>query len=240
MEEILSVKSPTSCERTEQRAVIKFCVTAGMTPTDTWKFMNPNGSAQKVSRTVVFDWHRRFKDGRGAISDDPRSGRPKDTGGAKKVESLVLSDRRKSVDELADTAGLGHATVHKILKEDMKMTKVCTRWVPRLLTQENMRDRVEASEMFLRRWRKDGDRFLNRIITTDETWVNFYDPETKRESMMWKHTSSPPPKKARTMKSAKKIMFIFFCDNQGMLLQHAVPSHQTVNKEYYQKVRSYN
>jgi len=33
----------------------------------------------------------------------------------------------------------------------------------------------------------------------------------------------------------KKHMFIFFMDNQGMLLQHAVPDRQTVNKEYYQK-----
>jgi len=40
---------------------------------------------------------------------------------------------------------------------------------------------------------------LNSIITCDETWVFTYDPETKRQSMQWKSTSSPrtsplPPK----------------------------------------------
>ena len=99
-----------------------------------------------------------------------------------------------------------------------------------------MKTRVGASEIFMRRWRKDGNRFLEKIITTDETMINFYDPETKRESMLWKRKSSPPPKKFKTAKSSKKIMFIFFMDSQGMLLQHAVPSGQTVNKEYYQKV----
>jgi len=54
--------------------------------------------------------------------------------------------------------------------------------------------------------------------------------------MIWKTADSPPPKKARTTRSTKKIMFIFFMDSRGMLLQHAVPQGQTVNKEYYQKV----
>ncbi|XP_052814036.1 histone-lysine N-methyltransferase SETMAR-like [Mya arenaria] len=47
-----------------------------------------------------------------------------------------------------------------------------------------MKTRIEASEKFLQRWRKEGGRFLSSIITTDETWVNFYDPEMKRESMV--------------------------------------------------------
>ena len=143
MEKNATDNSPTSSDRTEQRAVIKFCVKAGMTPTDTWKFMNPKDSAEKVSRSLVFKWHKRLIDGRENISDDVRSGRPSDISGANKVESLVLSDRRKSVDEIADTVGLGHATVHKILKEDMEMRKVCARWVPRLLSGENMQERVQ-------------------------------------------------------------------------------------------------
>jgi len=36
---------------------------------------------------------------------------------------------------------------------------------------------------------------LNLIITCDETWVFTYDLETKRQSMQWKSTSSPRPKK---------------------------------------------
>ena len=65
---------------------------------------------------------------------------------------------------------------------------------------------------------------------------DFNDPETKRESMVWKTSLSPLPKKAKVAKSAKMIMYIFFMDSQGMLLQHLVPSVQTMNKEYYQKV----
>ena len=149
MAENPSFETATSCDRTEQRAVIKFCVRAGMTPTDTWKFLNPRKDMKKVSRSLVFSWHKRFNDGRENIQDDMRSGRPRDVGGVRKVEQIVLSDRRKSVADIADTSGLGLATVHKILTEDMGMSKVCARWVPRLLTDENMKNRVEASEKIL-------------------------------------------------------------------------------------------
>ncbi|WAR13575.1 hypothetical protein MAR_027755 [Mya arenaria] len=47
--------------------------------------------------------------------------------------------------------------------------------------------------------------------------------------MIWKRSSSPPPKKARMSKSAKKFMFIFFMDSDGMLNQHAVPADSTTS-----------
>jgi len=42
------------------------------------------------------------------------------------------------------------------------------------------------------------DNVLSRIITDDETWIHHWDPETKQESMQWKHVNSPPPRKFRT------------------------------------------
>ena len=32
---------------------------------------------------------------------------------------------------------------------------------------------------------------MRRIVTGDETWIHHYDPETKQQSMQWKHASSP-------------------------------------------------
>ena len=68
------VKTPMSF-RTEQRSVIKYCANAGMTPTDTFKFMerDPN---RKVSRTIVFDWYRLYKDDREELENSSKVGRP--------------------------------------------------------------------------------------------------------------------------------------------------------------------
>jgi len=73
---------------------------------------------------------------------------------------------------------------------------------------------------------------LNSIITCDETWVFTYDPETKRQSMQWKSTSSPRPKKARMSRLKFKAILIVFFDIQGIVMAEWVPSGQTVNQQY--------
>jgi len=37
--------------------------------------------------------------------------------------------------------------------------------------------------------------FLSRLVTMDETWLYHYDLETKQQSMEWRHSGSPRPKK---------------------------------------------
>ena len=44
-------------------------------------------------------------------------------GAVKRLESLVLSDLRK-VNEITDTAGLVHAAVHKVITQNVEMSKV--------------------------------------------------------------------------------------------------------------------
>ena len=95
---------------------------------------------------------------------------------------------------------------------------------------------THESHLFLRKFSQSGIRFLDRIITTDETWFHYYDPETKQQSSQWKNVDSPPPKKAKVTKSLGKNMFILFMDRKGMILTHAVPRGQTVNADIYCKV----
>ena len=70
----------------------------------------------------------------------------------------------------------------------------------------------------------------------EESWINCYDPETKRQISQWMHAGSPIPKKARQSKSAHKLLMIPFFDSTGMIYMYWVPTGQTVNKEYYVEV----
>ena len=63
-------------EKFEQRAVIKHCVLAGMTPVDMLKFMTAGNSCK---RGLVYKWHARFSNGQENTADDDRDGRPKTT-----------------------------------------------------------------------------------------------------------------------------------------------------------------
>ena len=69
-----------------------------------------------------------------------------------------------------------------------------------------------------------------------ESWIYFYDQETKRESSQGKHVGSPRPKKARQIKSTSKLLMFPFFDITGMMYMHCVPTGQTVNKEMKEAV----
>ena len=106
------------------------------------------------------------------------------------------------------------------------MTKVSACWVPRLLSDQDKSVRVQTSKRFLERYARKGERFLQNIITRDESLLHFYDPETKAKSIMWKNTSPPPPKKAKVVMSAQKVMFLVCVDHRGIILSHAVQKDQ--------------
>jgi histone-lysine N-methyltransferase SETMAR len=73
--------------------------------------------------------------------------------------------------------------------------KVCARWVPRMLTQEHKENRMQVCQDLLNQYEADGDSFLDRIITGDETWCHHYKPELKTQSMEWRHVNFPSKKK---------------------------------------------
>ena len=59
------------------------------------------------------------------------------------------------------------------------------------------------------------------------------DPETKQQSVEWRHSGSPPPKKFRVQKSGGKVLASIFWDQDGILLVDYLPNGQTINVEYY-------
>jgi len=70
-------------------------------------------------------------------------------------------------------------------------------------------------------------------VTTDETWSYHYDPETKQQTMEWRHSGSPRPQKFRVLKSTGKVLASIFWDQDGILLIDHPPKDQTINAEYY-------
>lgn len=213
----------------------------GKTPTQTLDLINRSSIKSSVSRSLVFRWHKRFSEGHESLENEERSGRPSaiDATLLQNVKDVVYADRRVTVRDICDETGYSFGTVHRVLTNNLNMRKVSARWVPRLITDDIKVRRVTTSRKFLRRYDLEGDEFLSRIVTTDETWLFMYDPETKEQSKQWKTPASPPPKKARVSKSAGKQMFIFFADIHGMILQHAVPTGTTVNARYYSRVFIY-
>ncbi|XP_042150143.1 histone-lysine N-methyltransferase SETMAR-like, partial [Ixodes scapularis] len=172
--------------------------------------------ARCFSQKNVCKWAKLFKEGRSSVEDEDRHGRPTEVRSPEVIESvndLIQSDRRVTEDGIARTLSLSVGTAHKIVHDDLGYSKVSSRWVPKMLTAEHKQRRVKLSQQCLSRYEKDGVEFLKKIATSDETWVWHFEPESKRQSMEWKHAGSPV-KKFKSQRSTRKVMFNVFWDMQ--------------------------
>jgi len=69
--------------------------------------------------------------------------------------------------------------------------------------------------------------------------VHHYDPDSKRQTMEWRHPSSLAQKKFKRQPSAKKVMLTLFWDMHGPILVHFQVHGQTVNSaNYYGMMRN--
>ena len=62
----------------EERYAIKFCFELGKNATETYGMLQTTFGASCMNRASVFEWHKRFKEGRESVRDDVRCGRSKE------------------------------------------------------------------------------------------------------------------------------------------------------------------
>jgi len=171
------------CESTEQRICIKFCFKIGKTATEAYQLLQQAYSEDAVGRTQVFDWFRRFKEGRTSFKSDPCLGRPSTSRNEEmiaKVRTVICNNRRLTVQEIADDCGISMGSCNAILTDDLHMKRVCAKFVPSLLT-DDQREQCHpiACDLFERSC--EDVQFLKNIVTGDESWGYRYDPETKQQ-----------------------------------------------------------
>jgi histone-lysine N-methyltransferase SETMAR len=222
--------------RQEQRAVIRFLGSEGEKPADIHRRMKRQYGDACVSLQQVYEWHRKFKSGVSTLTDAARSGRPHTAttpNAIATVERVLRENRRVTIDKVAGELKISHGSAHHIIHDMLQYHKVSARWVPKQLIPELKERRVDVCEILLRRYEAEGDGFLHRIVTCDECWVHYFQPETKRASKEWRHSSSPKPKKFRTTRSAGKLMLTLFWDYKGPILEHYMPRELTINSESY-------
>jgi len=202
----------TMCESTEQHIFIKFCFKIGKPATETYQLLQQAYGEDAMCRTQLFDSFRRFKDGRTSVESDPRSGRPSTSRNEEiiaNVRTIFRNNRRLTVREITDDCGISVGSCDAILTDDLHMKRVCAKFVPRLLTDDQREQRQTIARDLFERSCEDV-QFLKNIVTGDESWFYGYDPETKQQSSQWKGPTSPRPKKRRQVRSKTKVMLLAF------------------------------
>ncbi|GFY22383.1 uncharacterized protein TNCV_2176441 [Trichonephila clavipes] len=123
--------------------------------------------------------------------------------------------------------------LHESATKPLLFKKLCAWGLQKNLTTENKIQRLGAALNFLRRYHDDGDEFSDRIVTGDETWISHFTPETKQQSMHWRHKESPVRTKFKQTLLLRKVMSTVFLDRKGILLINFLPRGETVNAYRY-------
>ena len=121
----------------EERYAIKLCFKLGENATETYGMLQTAFRASCMNRASVFEWHKRFKEGREPVRDDGRCGRSKEVTTPEligQIKDFMDKDHHVSIETISAQFDVSVGTVHTIIREELKMRKICETFVPSFLT----------------------------------------------------------------------------------------------------------
>ena len=74
----------------EERYAIKFCFKIGKNAAETYGMLQTAFGASCMNQAPVFEWHKRFKEGRESVRDDERCGRSKEVNTPQLIGQRVM------------------------------------------------------------------------------------------------------------------------------------------------------
>lgn len=102
---------------------------------------------------------------------------------------MICTDRRITIREIVEEFGCGHSVVDHI-NHSLGYRKVCATWIPHHLTAALREKRLDVCSELLAAFPAHEDTFFGSICTGDETKAYLYDPDTKHQSIKWRHSTS--------------------------------------------------
>ena len=186
---------------------------------------------------TVFRWVKAFKVGKFSVEDDTRPGRPQisvSKANIAAVKIVVEQDARLSVKDIASCTGISEGSVQTILKKRLDLRKICARWVPHLLTEEQKTQRLKCARELLKTYKGCNSQVISNLLTVDKIWVHIFEPQRSADNKQWKRKDKKCPCIAKRTISSKKMLYAIFFDSSGPVVQEPCPSGHTVTGRFYE------
>ena len=121
------------------------------------------------------------------------------------------------------------------MHEQLGLRKICARWVPHLLTDEQKQSRVRLASQVIEKYDKCDPRRLEEIVTGDETWMYHFQPDSKAKNKVWVSSEGDRPVIARHCKTSNRMLYGIFFDSKDPVLHIPVPKGSSVTGKFYRE-----
>ncbi len=223
--------------KTDQRIMIKFMTVQNMRPIDIWWRLRHVHGTQTLCQVSVRNWVRKFEaNPQLSCLDKAHPGCPRFAQTQRKINSVrrfLGEDARHSIREIAVLCGISVGTAHRIVTKELKLHKIASRFVPKILTDDQKQRRLQAARNNLQRL-VDKPLLLRNIVTGDESWVHCYELNVKQRDMVWIGPQEQRPMKALHGRSTKKVMLTTFFDDTACV--HHKYTQKSVNRYTYTRI----
>ena len=122
-----------------------------------------------------------------------------------------------------------------MLRERLGLCKICARWVPHLLTDEQKQSWVRLASQVIEKYDKCDPRCLEEIVTGDETLIYHFQPNSKAKNKVWVSSEGNRPVIARRCKTSNRMLYAIFFDSKGPVLQITVTKGSSVTGKFYKE-----
>lgn len=106
----------------EQRLRIKTSVKDGTNGKEILNMIRTSYGKDALSKSTIYSWIKRFKEGRVSVKDDVRSGRPLTSSNEKIVDQVrqkIQSDRKLTIREISQEVGISFGSCQRILVNEL-------------------------------------------------------------------------------------------------------------------------
>ena len=182
-----------------------------------------------VNERTCQRWMKQFEEGNFDLNDQERAGRPSLDIDNQILDYLRMFPRASSVD-ISTAMNVSQSTIWEHLTR-MGLRQVSCRWVPHNLTEGNKETRIRICNELLIQYRNDN--FLRRLITVDETWIQWQNVGSYHQTKCWAGGDVSRTKNVSRVLTPFKTLAIFFWDCKGILLWKLLDQGQTITAEVY-------
>ena len=123
---------------------IKFCFKLGKSASEMYGMLQTAFGASCMNLASVFEWHKRFKEGRESVRDDGSCARIKEVQ-TPEMKNFMDKDRCVSIETISAQFDVSVETVLTIIHKEHKIRKIYVKFVPRVHREDQKERRGQDS-----------------------------------------------------------------------------------------------